>query len=220
MNIGILGTGMVGKTLGTKLVSLGHKVKMGSRTANNAEGAAWAKGAGKDASEGTFPDAASFGEIVFICLRGDVALPVVKALTKAVDAEKLRGKIFVDVSNPLDVSKPMPFPSLPELANTTSLGEEVQKALPESLVVKALNTVNCEVMVNPSLVKGDSDLFICGNDAGAKRKVVEVLRSFGWKDPIDLGDITNARGTESLMPIWMRLWGVFKTPHFNFKMVK
>ncbi len=87
-------------------------------------------------------------------------------------------------------------------------------------MVKALNTVNCEVMVNPSLVNGDSDLFICGNDAGAKGKVSEVLRAIGWKSLIDLGDITNARGTESLMPIWMRLWGVFKTPHFNFKMVK
>ena len=99
----------------------------------------------------------------------------------------------MDVSNPLDVSKPLPFPSLPELTNTTSLGEEVQRALPDSLVVKALNTVNCEVMVNPSLVHGDSDLFICGNDAGAKRKVVEVLHAFGWKDPIDLG-ISPMRG--------------------------
>lgn len=220
MKIGILGTGAVGKTLGTKLVSLGHEVKMGSREAGNAAGTAWTKSAGGKASHGTFADAASFGEMVFIALRGDVSLPVVKALAKSVGAEKLKGKIFVDVSNPLDVSKPLPFPSLPELTNTNSLGEEVQKALPDSLVVKALNTVNCEVMVNPSLVHGDSDLFICGNDAGAKRKVVEVLHSFGWKDPIDLGDITNARGTESLMPIWMRLWGYFKTPHFNFKMVK
>jgi 8-hydroxy-5-deazaflavin:NADPH oxidoreductase len=220
MKIGILGTGMVGKTLGTKLASLGHEVKMGSRETGNAAGAAWAKSAGSQASEGTFAEAASFGEMVFIALRGDVALPVVKTLAKLVSSEKLKGKIFVDVSNPLDVSKPMPFPSLPELTNTTSLGEEVQKALPDSLVVKALNTVNCEVMVNPSLVHGDSDLFICGDDAGAKRKVVEVLHCFGWKDLIDLGDITNARGTESLMPIWMRLWGYFKTPHFNFKMVK
>jgi len=98
--------------------------------------------------------------------------------------------------------------------------DDWQKALPDSLVVKALNTVNCEVMVNPAIVNGDSDLFICGNDAGAKGKVSEVLRAFGWKSLIDLGDITNARGTESLMPIWMRLWGHFKTPHFNFKMVK
>jgi predicted dinucleotide-binding enzyme len=220
MKIGILGTGMVGKTLGTKLAQLGHEVKMGSREAGNKEGAAWAKSTGKGAAEGTFADAANFGEMVFVCLRGDAALPVIKGVAQSVPASQLKGKIFVDVSNPLDVSKPMPFPSLPELTNTTSLGEEVQKALPDSLVVKALNTVNCEVMVNPAIVNGDSDLFICGNDAGAKGKVSEVLRAFGWKSLIDLGDITNARGTESLMPIWMRLWGHFKTPHFNFKMVK
>lgn len=221
MKIGILGTGMVGKALGTKLVLLGHEVKMGSREAGNAKGSAWAKGAGKNASEGTFADAAAFGEMVFICLRGDVALPVAKGVAKSLGADKLKGKIFVDVSNPLDVDKGAPFPLLPDLSNTTSLGEETQKALPGAHVVKALNTVNCEVMVDPSLVHGDSDLFICGNDAGAKRKVTEVLHSFGWEnDPIDLGDITNARGTEALMPIWMRLYGLFKSPHFNFKIVK
>jgi hypothetical protein len=221
MKIGILGTGMVGKALGTKLVSLGHEVKMGSREAGNAEGSAWSKGMGKNASEGTFADAAVFGEMVFICLRGDVALPVAKGVAKSLGAEKLKGKIFVDVSNPLDVDKGAPFPLLPDLSNTTSLGEETQKALPGAHVVKALNTVNCEVMVDPSLVHGDSDLFICGNDAGAKRKVVELLHAFGWKNgPIDLGDITNARGTEALMPIWMRLYGLFKSPHFNFKIVK
>lgn len=221
MKIGILGTGMVGKALGTKLVSLGHRVKMGSREAGNAEGSSWAKSAGKNASEGTFADAAAFGEMVFICLRGDVALPVAKGVAKSLGADKLEAKIFVDVSNPLDVDKGAPFPLLPELSNTTSLGEETQKALPGAHVVKALNTVNCEVMVDPSLVHGDSDLFLCGNDAGAKRKVTEILRSLGWKnDPIDLGDITNARGTESLMPIWMRLYGLFRSPHFNFKIVK
>jgi predicted dinucleotide-binding enzyme len=220
MKIGILGTGMVGKTLGTKLVSLGHEVKMGSRQEGNKEASEWAKGAGSKASEGTFADAASFGEMVFIALRGDVALPVVKELPKSV-GEKLRGKIFVDVSNPLDISKGMPPPLIADLQNTTSLGEETQKALPGALVVKALNTVNCEVMVNPGLLKEETELFICGNDAGAKNKVREVLRAFGWKnEPIDMGDITNARATEALMPIWMRLFFMFKTPHFNFKIVK
>jgi predicted dinucleotide-binding enzyme len=220
MKIGIIGTGMVGKALGTKLISLGHEVKMGSREAGNTEGAAWVKSAGKGASQGTFAHAALFGEMIFVCLRGDVALAVVQKLAKDVPADKLKGKIFVDVSNPLDTSKGLPFPLLKDLSNTTSLGEETQKALPEALVVKALNTVNCEVMVNPELLKEESDLFICGNDAGAKRKVTEVLHAFGWKDPIDLGDISNARATESLMPIWMRLFGVFGTPHFNFKIVK
>ena len=152
MKIGILGTGMVGAALGTKLAALGHEVKIGSRETDNAAGAAWVKRAGRSASQGRFADAAEFGEIVFVCLRGDVALPVLKA----VGANKLKGKIVVDVSNPLDLSKGAPFPLLPDLVNTTSLGEETQKALPQSFVVKTLNTVNCEVMVNPALAKGET----------------------------------------------------------------
>jgi predicted dinucleotide-binding enzyme len=118
------------------------------------------------------------------------------------------------------LSKGAPFPLLPDLVNTTSLGEETQKVLSQSFVVKTLNTVNCEVMVNPVLAKGESNLFISGNDAAAKSRVIEVLRSFGWKDIIDLGDITTARGTEMLLPIWMRLYGLFGTPHFNFRIVR
>lgn len=216
MNFGILGSGMVGTTLGTKLISLGHAVKIGSREADNEAAAKWVKKAGKGATQGTFADAAGFGEMVLVCLRGDVSLPVVKS----VGAAKLKGKIVIDISNPLDISKGFPCPLLPDLANTNSLGEEVQKALPQSYVVKTLNTVNCEVMVNPRVVKGESDLFISGNDAGAKSKVVELLRSFGWKNVIDLGDITTARGTEMLMPIWMRMFGLFGTPHFNFRIVR
>lgn len=216
MNIGILGTGIVGTTLGTKLVSLGHAVKLGSREHDNEAAGKWVKQTGRGASQGTFADAVAFGEMVLVCLRGDVSLPVVNS----VGAAKFKGKIVVDVSNPLDMAKGFPCPLLPDLVNTTSLGEEVQKALPGSFVVKTLNTVNCEVMVNPGLVKGESDLFISGNDAGAKQTVTEVLRSFGWKTVIDLGDITTARGTEMLMPFWMRMMGVFGTPHFNYRIVR
>jgi 8-hydroxy-5-deazaflavin:NADPH oxidoreductase len=216
MNFGILGSGMVGTTLGTKLVSLGHAVKMGSREAENAVAAKWVKQSGKGASQGTFTEAADFGEIVLVCLRGDVALPVVKSVGPA----RLKGKIVVDVSNPLDIAKGFPCPLLAEMLNTNSLGEEVQKALPDSFVVKTLNTVNCEVMVNPGVVKGESDLFISGNDAKAKTKVVDLLKSFGWKTVIDLGDIKTARGTEMLMPIWMNMLGLFGTPHFNFRIVR
>ena len=216
MNFGILGTGMVGTTLGTKLVSLGHAVNLGSREADNEAAAKWVKQAGKGASQGTFAEAAEFGEMVLVCLRGDVSLSVVKSIGPA----KLKGKIVIDVSNPLDASKGFPFPLLPDLANTNSLGEEVQKALPESFVVKTLNTVNCEVMVNPGLVKGESDLFISGNDTSAKASVVALLRTFGWENVIDLGDITTSRGTEMLMPIWMRMFGLFGTPHFNFRIAR
>lgn len=215
MNLGILGSGMVGTTLGTKLVSLGHAVKIGSREAENEAAAKWVKQTGKGASQGTFAEAAAFGEIVLACLRGDVALPVIKSV-----AAKLKHKIVVDISNPLDVAKGFPCPLIADLVNSNSLGEEVQKALPESFVVKTLNTVNCEVMVNPALVKGETDLFISGNDAQAKAKVVEMLKSFGWKTVIDLGDIKTARGTEMLMPIWMNMYGLFGTPRFNFRIVR
>ena len=215
MKIGILGTGMVGSAIGTKLVSLGHEVKMGSRTTANAKGAEWVKANGAKASQGTFADAAAFGEMLFNCTHGMASLDVLKQA----GAQNLKGKIIVDIANSLDFSKGMP-PSL-AVCNTDSLGEQIQRSFPEVKVVKALNTVNCNLMVNPSVVKGDHDLFICGNDAQAKTKVVEILKNwFGWKSVIDLGDITAARATEMLLPIWVRLMGLYKSPNFNFKIVK
>jgi len=215
MKIGILGTGVVGSTIGTKLVALGHDVKMGSRTVGNAKGAEWAGKNGTKATTGTFSDAASFGEILFNCTHGMASLEAFKQA----GAQNLKGKIVVDVGNALDFSKGMP-PSL-AVCNTDSLGEQLQRAFPEMKVVKALNTVNSNLMVNPSLVKGDHDLFICGNDLQAKTKVVDILKNwFGWKSVIDLGDITAARATEMLLPIWIRLMGLYQSPNFNFKIVK
>jgi 8-hydroxy-5-deazaflavin:NADPH oxidoreductase len=212
MKIGMLGTGMVGESLGIKLVQLGHQVKMGSRTAGNETAAKWVKASGTNASQGTFADAAEFGEIVFICLKGEVVLDVVRSVAGA-----LSGKIVVDVSNPLDFSHGMP-PSL-SICNTNSLGEEVQKALPAAQVVKTLNIVNCEVMVDPAK-GGDPTMLICGNDAGAKSGVAALLKSIGWSDFIDLGDITKARGTEMLLPLWLNLMGVFSHVHFGFRIVR
>lgn len=215
MKIGILGTGAVGNTIGTKLVSLGHSVKMGSRTANNEKAAAWVSSAGASASQGTFADAAAFGEIVFNCTSGMAAPEALKLAGK----ENLSGKILIDVSNPLDFSNG--FPPTLTVCNADSLGEQIQRELPEAKVVKTLNTTNCRVMVEPSLVPGEHDMFMCGNDAGAKEEVKKILTdSFGWRSVIDLGDITNARATEMLLPIWVRLYGLYKTPDFNFKIVK
>ena len=215
MKIGILGTGMVGSTVATKLVKLGHEVKMGSRTIDNMKGAEWVKANGAKASQGTFADSAAFGEILFNCTHGMASLDALKLA----GAGNLKGKILVDISNALDFSKGMP-PSL-AVCNTDSLGEQIQRAFPDVKVVKALNTVNCSLMVNPSLVKGDHDLFICGNDAGAKATIVDILKNwFGWKSVIDLGDITSARATEMLLPIWVRLMGLYQSPNFNFKIVR
>ena len=215
MKIGVLGTGMVGNVIATKLIQLGHEIKMGSRTADNLKAAGWVKANGSKASQGTFSQAAQFGEIVFNCTHGMASLEVLQLA----GAANLKGKILVDVANPLDFSKGMP-PSL-SVCNTDSLAEQIQRAYPETKVVKALNTVNCNIMVNPSSVKGDHDIFVSGNDAQAKAKVTDILKNwFGWKTVIDLGDITSARATEMILPIWVRLMGVFQSPNFNFKIVK
>ncbi len=216
MKFGVMGTGMVGATLAGRLISLGHEVKMGSRSASNEKAAAWVKQAGKGASQGTFADAAAFGEMVFVCTKGDVTLDAVRLA----GIDNLKGKVVIDVSNPLDFSKGMPPSMIPQLTNTNSLGEELQKLIPASYVVKTLNTINCEVMVNPSMLRDDSEILISGNDSNAKSKVIGILRSFGWKNPIDLGNITTARGTEMYIALWMRLMGVLGTAQFNFKIVK
>lgn len=203
---------MVGETLGTKFVQLGHQVKMGSRTANNESAAKWVKAAGLNASQGTFAEVAAFGEIAFICLKGAVFLEVAKTLSPTA----LAGKVLVDVSNPLEfVNDTMTL----SICNANSLGEEVQKAVPSAKVVKTLNTVNCGVMVDPAK-GGHPTMFVCGNDTDAKKKVTDLLKSMGWRDIIDLGDITKSRGTETLMHIWMNLFGVFGNPHFGLKVVR
>jgi hypothetical protein len=215
MKIAILGSGVVGKTLGSKLIQLGHEVKMGSRTSNNEKAAEWVKSNGINAYQGTFDDAAAFAEIIFNCTNGSVSIEILIS-----SKNNLSGKILIDVANPLDFSKGMPPTLIPSLSNTTSLGEEIQKALPDTRIVKALNTMNCYLMVDPSLVPGEHDIFVCGNDQAAKEKVKELLASFGWKSPIDLGDITGSRAMEMILPFWLKLFGLYQSPHFNFKIVK
>src|SRR5438034_1454538 len=206
MRIGVLGTGTVGQTLGTKLVSLGNEVKLGSRSASNDKAAGWVKTTGHGASHGTFADAASFGEMLFNCTSGMASLD---ALRQA-GAKNLDGKVLVDVANPLDFSKGMP-PTL-AVCNTDSLGEQIQRAFPEARVVKSLNTMSARVMVDPKKVPGDHAIFVCGNDATAKSQVTELLREFGWKTVLDLGDISGARGAEMVLPLWVRLMGTLKSP--------
>lgn len=213
MKIAMLGTGMVGQALGTKLAAAGHEVRMGSRNADNPKAAEWARAAGGAASHGAFADVAGFGEIVFNCTGGEVSLA---ALAQA-GAENLAGKVLVDVANPLDFSHGMP-PSL-TVCNTDSLAEQIQRAHPRARVVKALNTMNCSVMVAPDEVPGPHDLFYCGNDGEAKARVADlVVGSLGWprESLVDLGDLTAARGMEMILPLWLRLWNTFGTPTINF----
>lgn len=217
MNIAVLGTGMVGNTIGAALLRLGHHVKMGSRTKGNEKALAWVAAQGDRASEGTFADAAAFGEVIFVCTKGEGTLDALQAA----GADRLRGKVLVDISNPLDFTNGMP-PSL-FVSNTDSLGEQIQRAFPEVRVVKTLNMVNCEVMVNAakSSATDKGTMFVSGNDPEAKQLVVgEFLAPWGWDDVIDLGDITTARGTEMLLPVWVRTWVATKNGYFAFKVVR
>jgi len=209
----VLGTGVVGRALGSKLVALGHETMMGSRTAANASAREWADSAGSLASEGSFGDAAAFGEVVINATSGGASL---EALTMA-GADNLAGKTLIDVANPLDFSRGMP-PTL-SVCNDDSLAEQIQRAFPDVRVVKSLNTMNCDVMVDPSLVPGSHSVFVCGDDAGAKAQVVGLLASFGWpnEDILDLGDLIGARGTEMFLPLWLRLWGATGTGRLNIK---
>ena len=220
MNIGVLGTGVVGQTIATALTEKGHNVRMGSRTSNNEKAAEWVKKSNNHATQGDFNDAASFGEIVFLCLNGNHAMDAVRS----VDADNVAGKIVIDVTNPLDFSKGMPPRLIEGLNNSTSLGEEIQNAWPASRVVKTFNTVNSNVMVNPKLVNnGDHTLFICGDDADAKNKVKHFLvDTFGWRPEslLDLGGIVASRGTEAYVPFWVMMMQATGSPMFNVKVVK
>jgi len=211
MNIGVLGTGVVGNTIGSKLIDLGHQVMLGSRSSNNDKGAEFVARNGHRAFHGDFAETARFGEILFNCTKGDAALDVLNMA----GAENLGKKILIDVSNALDFTNG--FPPTLIICNTDSIGETIQRNFPDVKVVKALNTMNCMLMVNPSMLKEDHAVFVCGNDPEAKEQVENILRSwFGWKEIIDLGDIANSRGTEMMLPIWVRLYGKFKHANFNF----
>jgi predicted dinucleotide-binding enzyme len=204
MEIGVLGTGLVGRTISSKLVQLGHEVMLGSRDEANPKAIAWAKKwGGPHALYGSFRNAASFGEILFNCTLGTASL---LALQQA-GAENLKNKILIDVSNPFDYSTE---PVTLSVCNTDSLGEQIQRAFPEARVVKTLNTMNVNLMVDPDKVPGRTNVFLSGNDSDAKEKVTVILRDwFGWKSIIDLGDITTSRGVEMYMILWVSLRHVF-----------
>ncbi|HYB53726.1 MAG TPA: NAD(P)-binding domain-containing protein [Thermoanaerobaculia bacterium] len=215
MKFGVLGTGMVGQSIATGLARHGHEVRLGAREAGNENAKKWAQSAGKGASAGTFADAAKFGEIVFSATKGDAAIDALRAAGK----ENLKGKVLVDVSNPLDFSRGMP-PTLFTAAAGDSLGERIQKEFPDAKVVKALNTINADVMIDPARIHGENDLFICGNDKTAKERVTGILKEFGWKNVLDLGDITGARATEAYVLLWLRLFVTFNTPNVGIHVAR
>ena len=206
MKIAVFGTGGVGATIASKLVTLGHDVMMGSRSASNEKALAWAARAGDRARVGTFAEAAAFAELAFNCTNGNGTLAALDAAGPA----NLAGKVLIDLANIL----PLP------VDRSISLGEQVQQAIPGAKVVKTLNTVNSAVMVEPGLLPGTHAVFMSGNHAEAKAVVRGLLESFGWRDVIDLGDISTARGTEAFLSLWLALAKSLGTYTLNVQIVR
>lgn len=212
MKVAVLGTGSVGQAVSTRLAGLGHEVRIGTRDVAETM-------ARPDSPAGltvaTFSEAAAWGELVVLATSGQVVM----AVLGQAGAENLAGKVVIDISNPLDFS--VGFPPTLSVANTDSLGEQIQAAYPDARVVKALNTLTAELMVHPEIVgDGAHTVFVSGDDADAKAVVTDLLRSFGHTDVIDLGDISTCRGTEMYLPLWLRIMGAVGTPMFNVKVVR
>lgn len=225
MDIAVLGTGMVGQAIAGRLHELGHTVVVGTRDPQatlarteadqmgSAPFSAWL-GAHPGVEVATFADAAAGAELVVNASSGAVTLEVLELA----GADNLAGKVLLDIANPLDFSAG--FPPTLSVKDTDSLGEQVQRAFPQAKVVKSLNTLTASLMVEPASLGQSTTVFVSGEDAAAKATVVGLLESFGHDDVIDLGGIETARGTEMLLPVWLRLMGALGTGQFNFKVVR
>ena len=198
MKVGILGTGDVAKALGSGFVTLGHEVRLGSRTPGNPKASAWVETTHGKGSVGTFADAASFGEIVVLATLGVAAPEAIRLAGRS----RFDGKVVIDATNPLAFSA-QGVPSL-AIGHSTSQGEVNQQALPGAHVVKAFNTVGNSSFFRPKFPQGPPDMFICGNDPAAKKRVEQILHDFGWSSVIDIGGIEGSRELEALCILWVK----------------
>jgi predicted dinucleotide-binding enzyme len=198
MKIGIIGSGDVGQKLADGFIELGHSVRIGSRDPNQSKITEWINKHGKEnASSGTFADTAVFGEIIVLAT---LWTGTPEAIQLA-NPQNLANKVVIDVTNPLDFSKGMP-PTL-DIGHTDSAGETIQRMLPDSKVVKSFNIVGNPHMIHPDFPGGKPTMFICGNDEGAKKIVInDILSKFGW-ETIDIGGIEGSRLLEPLALLWI-----------------
>lgn len=222
MKIAVLGTGHVGRALAGRLDELGHHVVVGTRdpqrtlarTDGDAPYGAWA-GGNPSIGLDTYAAAVNGVELVVNATSGGASLEILQGIGQ----QSLTGLVLLDIANPLDFTRGMPPTLL--VKDTDSLAEQIQAALPATAVVKALNTLTADLMVRPGdLADGDHTVFVSGNDPAAKAVVTGLLTDFGHTDVLDLGDLSTARGTEMLLPLWLRLWGALGTPAFNIKVVR
>jgi predicted dinucleotide-binding enzyme len=210
VSVGVLGSGDVGKVLAAGFASLGHDVKIGSRDPEKLR--EWAS-ANARVSTGTFAEAAQFGDILVLATLGAAAGDAIKLA--GLDA--FDGKVLIDTTNPLDFSKGMP-PTL-FVGTTDSLGEQIQRLIPKSRVVKAFNTVGNAHMINPQFPGGPPDMFICGNDAEGKKIVSQICDAFGW-GVIDLGGIDASRYLEPMCLVWVLYGARNSSWNHAFKMLR
>jgi predicted dinucleotide-binding enzyme len=213
MRIAVIGTGVVGRTLAQALQRVGHDVVVGTRDPD--ETSAREEWAGLDVPLQPLATVAGHAELVINATNGVASL---SALGE-VGSDHLAGKVLIDVANPLDFSQG--FPPTLSVKDTDSLAEQLQRAFPDAKVVKALNTVTASVMVDPASVgDGDTTVFAASDDAEARQVVVGLLRELGWVDVVEFDGLSNARGLEMWLPLWVRLMGVLGTAEFNLKLVR
>ena len=198
MRIGVLGTGQVGSAVGRKLAALGHDVKFGSRAPRDKADAF------AGLAVGSYAEAAAHGEWLVNALPGEASIGILGACD-------IDGKILIDIAN-YDLAVDQPI--------ATPLGEVLQSTYPGVRLVKTLNSVSAHLMVDPQALSALHHVFIASNDADAKRQVTELLRSFGWREIIDLGDLTACRAMEQLIPLWMRLESALGGPNFNLAVIR
>ncbi len=194
MKVGVIGSGVVGQTLADGFLKHGHEVMRGSREPDKL--GAWRSAAGAKARTGSFRDAAAFGEIVVLAVKGTAALEALRACGPVVT-----GKVVVDPTNPIADAPPVNGVIRFFTGPNESLLETLQAAAPTARFVKAFSCVGNALMVNPSLPGGKPTMFICGNDEGAKRQVTAILDQFGWETE-DMGAAEAARAIEPLCMLW------------------
>ena len=209
LKIGVLGSGPAGQTLAAGFLDKGHPVMIGSRDVAKLDG--WLRHAGPEGQIGTFAETAEFGDVIVLSVLGSAADEVVKLA----GVENLTGKIVIDASDPLDFSSGRPGLFV---GTTDSLGERIQRLIPRAYVVKGLNIVQADVMINPRLTGDEPDMFIAGDNEEAKHTVTQLLGEFGWS-VIDLGGIENARWLEALSLAWVVYSHRTGKTHHAFKLV-
>ena len=218
MLIAVLGTGMVGRAIAGRLLEVGHDVVMGTRDPDATRGrdddtSAWLADHA-DVELASFSEVGGDAEVVINASNGLAALDILAQVGSAA----LAGKVLVDISNPLDFSGG--FPPTLAVKDTDSLGEQIQRAYPDTFVVKTLNTMNASVMADPGRLGEPSTVFVSGDDADAKAVVTELLESLGHTDVLDLGGLETARGAEMYVALWIRTWQSLGTLDFNIKVVR